>query len=590
MTVINKYTQLIASSFETPVTFLGVLLKQGKVEQYRGIKFGTLTSRWAEATICSNYKTKRPTPSSELSQAAGLFQTKLPSVVYDATQFGPLCPQPPEDITGYYAVPRAIEEPIPASATPHELELLNLVVTRPTSEFAPDSESESTQQKKEEKLVPVVVFIHGGSNATGGAANHLYDGSTLVERAMNTNKPVVIVHIQYRLGALGWLYVDGCGNRALRDQLTALHWVKKHIKDFGGDPNNISVLGLSAGSCDTFYQVLFQEQKRIKQLQTGDNENYGKLFGKIALMSGVADTMPFRSVKSQVATKREIATKIFGKEKVANAEAENKLDDLLKEVPIDELVLKSGFSGPANDEIRIWYGTIEENDGGAVAATLRNTTTLPDWIDAALMSDTGEEGLLFSAGVKHLDPTKTVAAFRSLDNTVAGTKGFGTEIIKFYKLESDFIKGIEALFADLLFTYPIHRTQKENVGPDDTKTCNIHRIYFDALNPFDPREGSMHGVDMLYLFGSYLDSYSPDSPVRRISHELQDTYLEFFHTGHAWDNPTHVKRFASNETTESQLLNEGVERNFRRLDVFEKLFDKQRKENVHGILRILSSL
>jgi carboxylesterase type B len=591
MTVLNKYTQLVATSFETPVTFLGVLLKQGKVEQYRGIKFGTLTSRWAEATICSNYKTKKPTPSPKLLQIAEVLQTKLSSVVYDATQFGPLCPQPPEDVTGYYAVPRAIEKPIPASATPHELELLNLVITRPAPDFTSDSRSRSSQQKKEEEnLVPVVIFIHGGSNATGGAANPLYDGSTLVERSVEMSKPVVLVHIQYRLGALGWLYVDGCGNRALRDQLTALHWVKKHIKDFGGDPNNISVLGLSAGSCDTFYQVLFQEQQRLKQLQAGANANDKKLFGKIALMSGVADTMPFRSVKSQIATKREIAVNIFGKEKVANAEFENKLDDLLKKVPIDELVLKSGFSGPSGDEIRIWYGTIEENDGGAVAATLGNTTTLPDWIDGALMCDTGEEGLLFSAGVKHLDPAKTMAAFRSLDNTEHGANGFGTEIINSYNLESDFIKGIEALFADLLFTYPMYRTQKENVDPSTTNNCNIYRLYFDALNPFDPREGSMHGVDMLYLFGSYLHHYSPDSPVRRISRELQDTYLEFFHSGRAWANPAHVKRFASNETADSQLLNKGLERNFRRIDIFENLFDKRRKENVHGILRILSSL
>lgn len=580
MTVLKKYTQLLATSFEAPVTFIGVLLKHGKVEQYRGIKFGTLTSRWAEAALCSNYKSN-PVPSPLLLQEATVFKSSHQSVVYDATQFGALCPQPPEDITGYYAVPPTIVQPVPESAAPNELELLNLVITRPALEFS--------HKGRQEKLIPVVVFIHGGSNATGGAANPLYDGSTLVERSLDTGKPVVLVHIQYRVGALGWLYIDGRGNRALRDQLVALRWVRKHIKDFGGDPENVTVLGLSAGSCDTFYQVLFQNHHIQQQILQGGDEQNKCLFKKIGLMSGVADTMPFRHIKSQIATKQEIASKIFGPEKLASVKSESELDDLLKKVPVDELVLKSGLTGPDSDEIRIWYGTIDQNDGGAVATTLRNTTTLPNWIDAALISDTGEEGLLFRNGVKHLDHAKTVAAFRSLDNEKDSPSCFGTEIINFYNLKSDFTNGIEALFADLLFTYPIHRTQRENL---DTATNNtkIYRLYFDALNPFDPHQGSMHGVDMLYLFGSYLQDYPLDSPIRQTSHELQDTYLEFFYSGRAWKDSEKVKRFPPIGCSEPQFLEKNLEGKFRRLEVFEKVFDPRGKKKVHSVLRILSSL
>lgn len=588
MTVLKKYTQLLATSFETPVTFIGVLLKQGKVEQYRGIKFGTLTSRWAEAALCSNYKSN-PVPSPLLLQEAAVLKPPHQSVVYDATQFGALCPQPPEDITGYYAVPPAIVQPMPASAVPDELELLNLVITRPAREISTSTSPKIFHKERQEKLLPVVVFIHGGSNATGGAANPLYDGSTLVERSIDTGKPVVLVHIQYRVGALGWLYIDGRGNRALRDQLVALRWVQKHIKDFGGDPENVTVLGLSAGSCDTFYQVLFQNNHIQQQILKGEDEQSEYLFRKIGLMSGVADTMPFRHIKSQIATKQEIASKTFGPEKLASVKSENELDDLLKQVPVDELVLKSGLTGPGSDEIRIWYGTIDQNDGAAVATTLRNTTTLPNWIDAALISDTGEEGLLFRNGVKHLDHAKTVAAFRSLDNEQDSPSCFGTEIINSYNLESDFTNGIEALFADLLFTYPIHRTQRENLA-NSTNSTKIYRLYFDALNPFDPLQGSMHGVDMLYLFGSYLQDYPLDSHIRQASQKLQDTYLEFFYSGLAWEDSEKVKRFPPNGYSEPQFLEKNLERKFRRLDVFEKVFDPRCKKKVHSVLRILSSL
>jgi para-nitrobenzyl esterase len=97
---------------------------------------------------------------------------------------------------------------------------------------------------------PVLVWIHGGGNIAGAGSQRLYDGSELVRRG-----DVVIVTINYRLGIFGFLHgasVAGeafptSGNEALLDQVAALRWVRDEIVAFGGDPDNVTIAGESAG-------------------------------------------------------------------------------------------------------------------------------------------------------------------------------------------------------------------------------------------------------------------------------------------------------------------------------------------------------
>jgi para-nitrobenzyl esterase len=96
---------------------------------------------------------------------------------------------------------------------------------------------------------PVLVFLHGGAFTTGSGAMAWYDGTRLSARG------AVVVTVNYRLGALGWLHLDGVrgaepgtGNRGLQDQLAALDWVVRNIERFGGDPERICLFGQSAGA------------------------------------------------------------------------------------------------------------------------------------------------------------------------------------------------------------------------------------------------------------------------------------------------------------------------------------------------------
>lgn len=101
--------------------------------------------------------------------------------------------------------------------------------------------------------LPVLVFIHGGSNISGYSADPVYDGANLA-RAANA----VVVTANYRLGVLGFLNLpqlrDGdaaggdSGNFALLDNLAALKYVQKNIAAFGGDAGNVTLMGQSAGA------------------------------------------------------------------------------------------------------------------------------------------------------------------------------------------------------------------------------------------------------------------------------------------------------------------------------------------------------
>ena len=101
----------------------------------------------------------------------------------------------------------------------------------------------------ENSKYPVIVYIHGGSFRSCSA-----DEKCFMDPIWPT-KGVIGVTINYRLGLLGFGCLEGakeesgyCGNYGLADQITALKWVKNNIASFGGDPNNVTIMGQSAGA------------------------------------------------------------------------------------------------------------------------------------------------------------------------------------------------------------------------------------------------------------------------------------------------------------------------------------------------------
>ncbi|XP_070593952.1 cholinesterase-like [Erythrolamprus reginae] len=101
--------------------------------------------------------------------------------------------------------------------------------------------------------VPVLVWIHGGAYLMGTSSVDMFNGAFLA-----ATENVIVVTINYRLGALGFLYLPPAapGNLGLWDQQLALKWIKENAAVFGGDPSRVTVLGHSAGAASVNFHLL----------------------------------------------------------------------------------------------------------------------------------------------------------------------------------------------------------------------------------------------------------------------------------------------------------------------------------------------
>ncbi|XP_045768325.1 juvenile hormone esterase-like isoform X3 [Maniola jurtina] len=109
--------------------------------------------------------------------------------------------------------------------------------------------------------LPVMFFIHGGLYITGSGNDDLYGPDFLIDQ-----NDVVVVTINYRLDNLGFLVLDTVdvpGNAGMKDQVAALRWVQSNIKNFGGDPNRVTIFGESAGSSSVALHALSPMSKGL---------------------------------------------------------------------------------------------------------------------------------------------------------------------------------------------------------------------------------------------------------------------------------------------------------------------------------------
>ena len=143
----------------------------------------------------------------------------------DATEDGPICPQAVLPLEGPLA-------DVISATQPQDEDCLTLTIATPSIDSS----------------LPVMVWIHGGAFTGGSGSTPIYDGSSFARDG------IVFVSINYRLHALGFLYLDelfdgahGTGNLGILDQVRALEWVRDNIAAFGGDPGNVTIFGESAG-------------------------------------------------------------------------------------------------------------------------------------------------------------------------------------------------------------------------------------------------------------------------------------------------------------------------------------------------------
>ena len=121
---------------------------------------------------------------------------------------------------------------------------------------------------------PVLVWLHGGAFSTGAGSLPWYSGESFA-----ANGDLVVVSVNYRLGALGFLYLPGVsdGNLGLQDQLLALRWVRENIGGFGGDPSSVTVAGQSAGASSIAALMTMPEARGLFRRAILQSTPFGRL-------------------------------------------------------------------------------------------------------------------------------------------------------------------------------------------------------------------------------------------------------------------------------------------------------------------------
>jgi para-nitrobenzyl esterase len=268
---------------ETDQGVLAGILDDG-IEQFRGIPYALPPvgiRRW-----------QAPQPPAEW---AGL---------RDASDFGPGCVQPPSPDKSIYA-----DEP---ASTSEDCLTLNI--------WAPQQASNA----------PVIVWIYGGALLRGHTSSPMYDGTNFARRG------VVFVSLNYRLGVLGWLAhpdlsaesPEGVsGNYGLLDQIQALQWVHENIAAFGGDEDNVTIMGESAGALSVAYLLaspkangLFHkaiaESPNLRAFPMLDRKQYGLTSAEstgvtLAAQLGAKDLSALRAMDAYELTQASVAARFW---------------------------------------------------------------------------------------------------------------------------------------------------------------------------------------------------------------------------------------------------------------------------------------
>lgn len=181
----------------------------------------------------------------------------------DATRDGPVAPQPPSRLRAAMG----------DFDRPQSEDCLTLTIATP----APDGARR-----------PVIVFLHGGAFWTGAGSLPWYSGVPMARHG-----DVVVVGVNYRLGAFGFMHVPGVAppNLGLHDQFAALEWVSREIAAFGGDPDNVTVAGQSAGGFSVLAMLAAPRARARLRRAIVQSAPFGRLLRTRAEAAAIAATM-----------------------------------------------------------------------------------------------------------------------------------------------------------------------------------------------------------------------------------------------------------------------------------------------------------
>ncbi len=357
---------------------------------------------------------------------------------------------------------------------------------------------------------PVMFWIHGGAFIMGGGIDPLYDGSALARRG-----DVVVVTINYRLGALGYLYVPGVtANVGQLDQILALEWVRDNIELLGGDPNNVTIFGESAGG----YAVV---------TLPGMPAAKGLFHHIIAHSSPNID--PQVSEKITKSLMRSLGIKKGDIDALREAPSE-KIIEAQKKISAKELLafrpLIDGDTLPVHPLKAFQKGDFKDID--LMIGSNLEETKLFTALDPAYANLSGADwekrmfGFLALMGIGN-NKSKAI-----IETYIEARKG---------KLSTEAKELMNALMTDMMFRIPTIRL----LEAQSKHQFNTFNYLFTWQSPgFDGNLGACHALEIPFVFGTLdlpnMDQFSGTGPdADALSEKMMDAWIAFARNG----NPNH---------------------------------------------------
>lgn len=322
--------------------------------------------------------------------------------------------------------------------------------------------------------LPVVVWIHGGGLTTGSAHQDYYIGDNLAA------EDVVVVSMNYRLGALGFLgHEDTEANQGIADQREAMEWVQRNVAEFGGDAENVTIMGESAGGFSVCAHLASEASQG--------------LYDKAIIMSG------------------------GGCDRFVDPEqAHNDAEALMDELDCDDLDCMRAL--PTDELMEASFNTSIVADGNDITESSLALATAGELDVPVLIGANSDEATLFTLGMEEPDDDE-------LAGLVDGLVDDADAVLELYP-GGDYDTNLEryqAVFTDVQFVCPAL-----GFAGELSEAYVYLYNYVSEGNPLNL--GATHGAELALLFGhpeGLEIDVEPDDRSVAVAEEIREAWGEF---------------------------------------------------------------
>jgi len=445
--------------------------------------------------------------------------------------------------------------------------------------------------KSQETRLPVILFIHGGTNVVGTGADAVYVGSSLANSAN-----AIVVTTNYRVGYLGWFYhpaldtgdaLRDSGNFGLLDLIQSLRFIKNNIANFGGDPDNVTIMGQSAGATNVYALI-------GSPLAAGLFHKAIPLSGNISSSSPTSATNKANSVINALLIADGLAVDKASADAYRTAQGNAWIKNYLLSKTGDDLMrIQTDLTGGKwGTGVRVAEPGLTSLLWNAIAliadGTVLPTTSLANVIRSGnfnkgpmLIGNTSEEGKLFSGAFK-------VDDFTRFNWMIETYRNGGSNDLTLADLIDDTI--VKPLTVETYNRYIYDNPNRFVPGPSITTSLFVS-LGISALTTFYPQVplyyydfrwnkepapwndvyGAWHTEDLSFIFGTFtlsLNSFGwtqANEPGRlALSNAMQKSIAAFIRTGNpnnstlgaTWDQwtPTSRRKMTFDATYEQAVI------------------------------------